>query len=297
MLILNSIAVKCLFKNFVKIQKFLQNNYNTFFSESKTFIVIKMFILCPLSIFFIFQLKKQIMDWLTNTDIWVSFFTLCALEIVLGIDNLIFISILTNKLPEEKQKKARQLGLSLALVMRISLLFSISWIMSLKNDLFELGTVGISGRDIILILGGLFLIYKSVKEIHEKVEAADGTEPEVLEKATFNAVIAQIIVIDMVFSLDSVITAVGMTDYIGVMIAAVIVSMIVMMLSADALSSFVNRHPAVKILALAFLIMIGIALIAEGLDFHIPKGYIYFSMAFAVVVEFINISTDTRKKR
>jgi predicted tellurium resistance membrane protein TerC len=236
------------------------------------------------------------MDWMTDTNIWISFFTLCALEIVLGIDNLIFISILTNKLPKEKQKKARQLGLSLALVMRIGLLFSISWIMSLKDDLFEVGNVGISGRDIILILGGLFLIYKSVKEIHEKVEAADDTEPKSLKKATFNAIIAQIIVIDLVFSLDSVITAVGMTDYIGVMIAAVIVSMIVMMLSASTLSGFVNRHPAVKILALAFLIMIGIALIAEGLDFHIPKGYIYFSMAFAVVVEFINISTNTHKK-
>jgi predicted tellurium resistance membrane protein TerC len=236
------------------------------------------------------------MDWITDTNIWISFFTLCALEIVLGIDNLIFISILTNKLPKEKQKKARQLGLSLALVMRIGLLFSISWIMSLKDDLFEVGNVGISGRDIILILGGLFLIYKSVKEIHEKVEAADDTEPKLLKKATFNAIIAQIIVIDLVFSLDSVITAVGMTDYIGVMIAAVVVSMIVMMLSASTLSGFVNRHPAVKILALAFLIMIGIALIAEGLDFHIPKGYIYFSMAFAVVVELINISTDTRKK-
>lgn len=250
----------------------------------------------PPQYFFTFLTKKQMMDWITDMDIWISFFTLCALEIVLGIDNLIFISILTNKLPKEKQKKARQLGLSLALVMRIGLLFSISWIMSLKNDLFKIGTEGISGRDIILILGGLFLIYKSVKEIHEKVEAADDTEPKLLEKATFNAIIAQIIVIDMVFSLDSVITAVGMTDYIGVMIAAVIVSMIVMMVSASPLSSFVNRHPAVKILALVFLMMIGIALIAEGLDFHIPKGYIYFSMAFAVVVESINIVTNTRKK-
>jgi predicted tellurium resistance membrane protein TerC len=237
------------------------------------------------------------MDWITNPDIWMSFLTLCALEIVLGIDNLIFISILTNKLPQAQQAKARQIGLSLALIMRIGLLFSISWIMGLKDDLFSIGSIGISGRDIILILGGLFLIYKSVKEIHEKVEDADETGNEPSETTTFNAVIAQIIVVDLVFSLDSVITAVGMTDYIGVMVAAVIVSMVVMMLSASAISGFVNRHPAIKILALAFLIMIGMALVAEGLDFHIPKGYVYCSMAFAMVVELINIRIGTRNKK
>jgi predicted tellurium resistance membrane protein TerC len=236
------------------------------------------------------------MDWITNPDIWLSFLTLCALEIVLGIDNLIFISILTNKLPQAQQAKARQIGLSLALIMRIGLLFSISWIMSLKNDLFSINSMGISGRDIILILGGLFLVYKSVKEIHERVEDADDTNNEPPKTITFNAVIAQIMVVDLVFSLDSVITAVGMTDYIGVMIAAVIVSMVIMMLSASSISDFVNRHPAIKILALAFLIMIGMALIAEGLDFHIPKGYIYCSMAFAMVVELINIRIGTRKK-
>lgn len=236
------------------------------------------------------------MDWISNPDIWISFLTLCALEIVLGIDNLIFISILTNKLPQQQQAKARQLGLGLALVMRIGLLFSISWIMDLKDDLFTIGSVGISGRDIILILGGLFLIYKSVKEIHEKVEQANEKENELSKAATFNAVIVQIILIDMVFSLDSVITAVGMTDYIGVMIAAVIVSIVIMMLSANIISGFVNRHPAIKVLALAFLIMIGVALVAEGMDFHIPKGYIYFSMAFAIVVESINIALGSRKK-
>jgi predicted tellurium resistance membrane protein TerC len=236
------------------------------------------------------------MDWITNPDIWLSFLTLCALEIVLGIDNLIFISILTNKLPQAQQAKARQLGLSLALIMRVGLLFSISWIMSLKNDLFSIGSIGISGRDIILILGGLFLVYKSVKEIHEKVEDADDTGSEPSKTTTFNSVIAQIIVVDLVFSLDSVITAVGMTDYIGVMIAAIIVSMVIMMLSASTISGFVNRHPAIKILALAFLIMIGMALMAEGLDFHIPKGYIYCSMAFAMLVELINIRIGTRKK-
>lgn len=236
------------------------------------------------------------MDWISDPNIWISFLTLCALEIVLGIDNLIFISILTNKLPQEQQAKARQLGLALALVMRIGLLFSISWIMDLKDDLFTIGSVGISGRDIILILGGLFLIYKSVKEIHEKVEQANEKENELSKAATFNAVIVQIILIDMVFSLDSVITAVGMTDYIGVMIAAVIVSIVIMMLSANTIGDFVSRHPAIKVLALAFLIMIGVALVAEGMDFHIPKGYIYFSMAFAIVVESINIALGSRKK-
>ena len=236
------------------------------------------------------------MDWISNPDIWISFLTLCALEIVLGIDNLIFISILTNKLPKQQQAKARQLGLSLALGMRIGLLFSISWIMGLKDDLFTVGSMGISGRDIILILGGLFLIYKSVTEIHEKVENAHKKEDELSKIASFNAVIVQIILIDMIFSLDSVITAVGMTDYVGVMVAAVIVSMVIMMLSARTIGDFVNRHPAIKVLALAFLIMIGSALVAEGLDFHIPKGYIYFSMAFAMVVESINIALGTRKK-
>ena len=235
------------------------------------------------------------MELLTNTDTWISFLTLCLLEIVLGIDNLIFISILTNKLPLEQQAKARQLGLSLALFMRIGLLFSISWVMGLKSDLFTLSNVGISGRDLILILGGLFLIYKSVKEIHEKVENAHATEKDLKKTVGFNAVIAQILVIDLVFSLDSVITAVGMVDEISVMIAAVIVSMVIMILSAKSISGFVNRHPAIKVLALAFLIMIGVALVAEGLDFHIPKGYIYSSMAFAVIVEIININIGSRK--
>ena len=236
------------------------------------------------------------MDFLTDPDIWISFLTLCALEIVLGIDNLIFISILTNKLPKAQQAKARQVGLSLALIMRIGLLFSISWIMGLKADLFTIGKMGFSGRDIILLLGGLFLIYKSVKEIHEKAENSRESENELRQTVGFNAVIGQIIIVDLVFSLDSVITAVGMVDNIAVMIAAVIVSMVVMMLASKSISNFVNEHPAIKILALAFLIMIGTALVGEGLDFHIPKGYIYFSMAFALVVEFINIRIGTRRK-
>jgi predicted tellurium resistance membrane protein TerC len=235
------------------------------------------------------------MDWISNPDIWISFFTLCALEIVLGIDNLIFISILAGKLPKEKQAKARQVGLSLALLIRIGLLFSISWIMGLTADIFTVLSMGFSGRDMILIGGGLFLIYKSVKEIHEKIEHTETTHQPIIKAATFQGIVMQILLIDIVFSFDSVITAVGMANYLGVMIAAVVVAMIIMMLVAGALSDFVNRHPAIKVLALSFLLMIGTALIAEGIDFHIPKGYIYFSMAFAVMVEFVNIRIGIRK--
>ena len=202
---------------------------------------------------------------------------------------------MANKLPKEKQSKARQLGLSLALVLRIGLLFSISWIMSLTKDLFSISEHGISGRDIILILGGLFLIYKSVTEIHEKMENTESTLVVSTKIVTFRNIVLQILLIDVVFSLDSVITAVGMTEHISIMIAAVVISMIIMMISATTLSDFVNKHPAIKVLALAFLLMIGVALIAEGMDFHIPKGYIYFSMAFAVLVEFINIRIGARR--
>ena len=234
------------------------------------------------------------MDWITNPDIWIALLTLCALEIVLGIDNLIFISILANKLPEEQQAKARQTGLSLALLMRIALLFSISWIMGLTSDIFKVMDLGISGRDIILIVGGLFLIYKSVKEIHEKMEGEESSQDSNIKTVTFRNVVFQILLIDIVFSFDSVITAVGMADHFSVMVAAVVIAMIIMMLVAGKLSDFVNRNPAIKVLALAFLLMIGTALIAEGVDFHIPKGYIYFSMAFAVAVEIINIRIGTR---
>ena len=237
------------------------------------------------------------MEWITNPDIWTAFLTLCALEIVLGIDNLIFISILANKLPKEKQSKARQVGLGLALILRVGLLFSISWIMGLTKDIFSIAELGISGRDIILILGGLFLIYKSVTEIHEKMENAESSLVVSTKIVTFRNIVLQILIIDVVFSLDSVITAVGMTDHISIMIAAVVISMVIMMISATSISDFVNKHPAVKVLALAFLLMIGIALIAEGMDFHIPKGYIYYSMAFAVLVEFINIRIGSRKNK
>lgn len=234
------------------------------------------------------------LELLYSPEAWVSLLTLCALEIVLGIDNVIFISILTNKLPLEQQRKARQIGLGLALVMRIGLLFSISWIMGLKTALFTISGHGVSGRDLILFFGGLFLIYKSVKEIHAKFEAK-ANEGNVVVKQ-FAAIIGQIVLIDLVFSLDSVITAVGMVDHVAIMIVAVLVSITVMILSAEAISRFVNTHPAIKVLALAFLISIGIALVAEGLHFKIPKGYIYSSMAFAIAVEFINIRLDTRKK-
>lgn len=235
------------------------------------------------------------MDLLTNPDAWVAFLTLCALEIVLGIDNIVFISILTGKLPKPEQAGARRTGLMLALVMRLALLFSISWMMGLVNPLFNLLGNSISGRDLILLLGGLFLIYKSVKEIHHKVEAGDEAG-QTAEKMSYASVIGQIVLIDLVFSLDSVITAVGMVDRIEIMIAAVVVSMGVMLASATPINDFVQRHPAIKILALAFLIMIGVALLGQGLDFNIPKGYIYFSMAFALAVEMVNIRIGTRKK-
>lgn len=233
------------------------------------------------------------MELLTNPDVWIAFVTLCALEIVLGIDNIIFISILTSRLPHEEQAKARRLGLSLAMFMRIGLLFSISWLMRLTTPLLTVTGNEISGRDLILLLGGLFLMYKSVKEIHAKVDDA-GKPAEDIKKLSFSTVIFQIILVDLIFSLDSVITAVGMVSHIEVMIAAVIVSVAVMMLAAAPISNFVNKNPAVKILALAFLIMIGVALIGEGLDFHIPKGYIYFAMAFSIGVEFINIRIKNR---
>lgn len=234
------------------------------------------------------------MELLSNPDTWIALLTLCALEIVLGIDNIVFISILTNRLPVEQQPKARRTGLMLAMFMRIGLLLSISWIMQLTAPLFTVLSRDISGRDLILILGGLFLIYKSVKEIHSRVEDMEDGKPDNAKRASYASVIGQILLVDLVFSLDSVITAVGMVDQIEIMVAAVIISVGVMMWSAAPISRFVNRHPAVKVLALAFLIMIGTALVAEGMDIHFPKAYIYFAMAFSVAVEFINIRLGTR---
>lgn len=248
------------------------------------------------------------MEWLSDPEIWISLFTLTVLEIVLGIDNIVFISILSGKLPAHQQKKARQLGLILALVMRVGLLFSIKWIMSLTEPFFLIGDwfsvqdpkwynyLTFSGRDLILFLGGLFLIYKSTTEIHHKIEG-DEEEMSVNKKViTFGQVIFQILILDVVFSLDSVITAVGMVDNINVMIAAVILAVIVMILSASAISDFVNKHPSVKMLALAFLLLIGVSLTAEAFDQSIPKGYIYFAMGFSVLVEYLNIRSSQKKR-
>lgn len=247
------------------------------------------------------------MEWLANPEIWISLITLTVLEIVLGIDNIIFISIMASKLPANKQKKARQVGLALAMITRVLLLLSLSWIMTLTSPLFNVGDwialtdaemlkqFAISGRDLILIIGGLFLIYKSTSEIHDKLEGADH-HADTKAVVTFSGVILQILILDIVFSLDSVITAVGMADHIEVMIAAVIIAVAVMMLSAGAISDFVNKHPTVKMLALSFLLLIGVSLLAEGFDQHIPKGYIYFAMAFSVLVEMLNLKMNKGKK-
>ena len=228
-------------------------------------------------------------DWITDPNIWIAFVTLSALEIVLGIDNIIFISILANRLPLEQRAKARNLGLGLALLSRLALLFSIVWIMGLTRPLFTVLGNEISGRDIILIVGGLFLIGKAVFELHHKLEGHQATSGPKKAVATMGGVLVQILLIDIVFSLDSVITAVGMVDVIGVMVAAMILAVSVMLLSAGPLSRFIERHPTITVLALSFLIVIGVNLVAEGLGQHIPKGYTYFAMAFAVVVEMLNL--------
>lgn len=236
------------------------------------------------------------MDFLFDPNIWIGFITLLALEIVLGIDNIIFIAILTNKLPEHQQERARRLGISLALFSRLALLASISWMMSLTKPIIQIWEYHFSGRDIILFAGGLFLIIKSVTEIHGKMEEAGQDERELRKKVDFASTIVQIILIDIIFSLDSVITAVGMVSHLGVMMAAVIAAVGVMLVLSGPIASFVKKHPTIKILALAFLIMIGTALVAEALDFHFPKAYIYFAMAFSVGVEFINIRIGIRSR-
>lgn len=228
------------------------------------------------------------MEWLADPQIWIAFATLTVLELVLGIDNVIFISILSGKLPAEQQPKARYIGLALALIMRVGLLFSLTWVMGLTAPLFTIFGYAISGRDLILIVGGLFLIGKSTHEIHGSLEGEEGHASKKVY-ASFAGVIVQIMLLDIVFSLDSVITAVGMVDNIWVMIAAVVISIIAMMLFAGSIGAFVQRHPTIKMLALSFLLLIGVTLIAEGLHQHIPKGYIYFAMAFSVVVELLNM--------
>ncbi|HSG71922.1 MAG TPA: TerC family protein [Planctomycetaceae bacterium] len=228
------------------------------------------------------------MEWITSPEIWVAFFTLTMLEIVLGIDNIVFISILAGKLPQNQQAKARTIGLSLAMVTRILLLLMISWIIKLVDPLFELFGQEISGKDLILIGGGLFLVAKSTTEIHHKLEGDERAEVKGTG-VTFGGVIFQILLLDVVFSLDSVITAVGMVKEIGVMIAAVVVAVGVMLFSAGPISAFVEKHPTVKMLALSFLLLIGVTLIAEGFEQHISKGYIYFAMGFSIFVEMLNL--------
>jgi predicted tellurium resistance membrane protein TerC len=228
------------------------------------------------------------MEWITSPEAWIALTTLTLLEIVLGVDNIIFISILVGRLPEAQRQRARLLGLGFAMGTRILLLLLLTWIMRLQATLFSVLNVDISGRDLILIGGGLFLLAKATLEIHHSVEGAD-TKGHEVKHASFTSVIVQIGLIDIVFSLDSVITAVGLADHVGVMIVAIVIAVGVMMFAAGAIGRFVDEHPTIKMLALSFLVLIGVALIAEGIDVHIPKGYIYFAMAFSVVVEMLNI--------
>ena len=234
------------------------------------------------------------MEWLTDPQIWIAFVTLVALELVLGIDNIVFISILAGKLPGDQPKTARLVGLSLAMVMRIALLFSLSWIIGLTAPLVAIFGAELSGRDLILIAGGLFLLAKSTHEIHQKLEGDEG-EASARVRASFASVIIQILLLDIVFSLDSVLTAIGMVSQIEIMVAAVLVSVIFMMLFSGVISDFVQRHPTVKMLALSFLLLIGVTLIVDGFHQHIPRGYIYFAMGFSVFVEMLNLRLRRRR--
>lgn len=239
------------------------------------------------------------MDFFTlfsQPDTYVSLLTLTFLEIILGIDNIIFISILTGKLPPHEQKKARTLGLSLALIFRVLLLLSISWIAGLVNPLFTVFGFAVTGRSLILILGGLFLLFKSTMEIHEKLEGAEEKESEVKGKVKLSSLLIQIILLDLVFSFDSVITAVGLVPHVSIMIIAIILSMIVMLIFAKSVSDFIHRHPTIKMLALSFLLMIGLLLFLEGLHIEVPKGYVYFAMAFSFLVELLNIKLRKKSK-
>ena len=232
------------------------------------------------------------MHWLSDPQAWIALLTLTVLEVVLGVDNIVFLSILAGRLPEAQRARARSLGLGLALVGRVVLLLSMSWVIGLTAPLFSVRGEEISGRDLILLLGGLFLIAKATHEIHSSVEG--GAHAPASRASSFGAVLAQILVLDLVFSLDSVITAVGMAEDLGVMITAVVLAVLFMLVSARALSDFIQRHPTVKMLALSFLVMVGVALVADGLDRHFPRGYIYFAMAFSVLVEVLNLRAARR---
>jgi predicted tellurium resistance membrane protein TerC len=233
------------------------------------------------------------MDWLTNPEAWIALLTLTALEIVLGIDNIIFISILVGRLPEAQRSKARVIGLGLAMFTRILLLLSLTWVMRLTTPLFSLFSHAISGRDLILLSGGMFLLWKSTMEIHGSLEGAE-EHRQAGASARFGAILIQIAILDIVFSLDSVITAVGLAQDVAVMVIAIILAVVVMMFSSRGIGDFVERHPTIKILALSFLVMIGVTLIAEGWGMHIPKGYVYFAMAFSVAVEMLNLKARKR---
>jgi predicted tellurium resistance membrane protein TerC len=235
------------------------------------------------------------MEWILDPQMWIALITLTALEIVLGIDNVVFISIVAGKLPVKSQKKARLVGLALAMIMRVLLLLSLSWIMGLTEPLFAIGNLEVSGRALILIGGGLFLLAKSTREIHHRIEGGDEHGTEAI-RPSFSAVLLQIVLLDAVFSLDSVITAVGMVDEIAVMVVAVILAVAVMMIFAEPVSRFIDRHPTMKMLALSFLLLIGVNLIAEGVGFHIPKGYTYFAMGFSLLVEMLNLKIRKRKR-
>ncbi|MFT4040608.1 MAG: TerC family protein [Thermomicrobiales bacterium] len=236
------------------------------------------------------------LELISEPAFWSALLTLTLLEIVLGIDNIVFISILSDRLPVEQRARARTVGLLLAMFMRIGLLFSIGWMMSLTQPLFDLFGHHFTGRDLILILGGLFLLYKSTTEIHEKLEGEEHHQDASKGRATFTSVIIQIVALDIVFSLDSVITAIGMTDHIEIAVIAVIIAVGIMLVAAGPLSAFVNQHPTVKVLALSFLLLIGMSLVADGFGQHIPKGYIYFAMAFSVFIELLNMRLRSRNE-
>ncbi len=236
------------------------------------------------------------MDWLSDPQIWASLLTLTALEIVLGIDNLVFIAILAGRLPVERQDRARKVGLALALITRLALLASITWIIGLTQPLFEVVGHAVSWRDVILIAGGFFLLYKGTREIHERLEGDAPHEPASRARTSFSGVVAQIMVLDIVFSLDSVITAVGMANELWVMAAAIVIAVAIMLGASGPLSDFVDRHPTVKMLALSFLLLIGMTLIADGAGFHVPKGYIYAAISFSVGVELLNQLAARRRR-
>ena len=229
------------------------------------------------------------MEWLSDPEVWSALATLLVLEIVLGVDNVVFISILAAKLPPDQQQRARQTGLIAAGGMRVLLLLLVGWIVTLKSDLFEVFGQGISGKDLILFVGGAFLIYKATKEIHERLEGPAGHHQAAKAAVTFGSVIVQVLLLDLVFSIDSVITAVGMTDYVGVMVVAVVTAVVIMLFASKAIYTFVNDHPTVKMLALAFLLMIGTMLIAESLGHKVPKGYMYSAITFSIIVEALNL--------